>query len=478
MNRNKISMHLYNTKTRQVEPFEPLNAPKVLMYTCGPTVYNHAHIGNLRTYVFEDLLRKTLEFLGHDVYQVMNITDVDDKTIKNALLNKQTLNDYVAPFIKGFFEDLNSLSIQKAAKYPKATDYISEMVEMIQKLLDTGIAYKGEDQSVYFSISKFPHYGQLSRLKLEDLQSGASGRINNDEYEKESASDFVLWKAYDDSRDGNIYWDSPFGKGRPGWHIECSAMATALLGKTIDIHCGGVDNIFPHHENEIAQSECCSKQVFSRFWMHSEHLLVNNQKMSKSLGNFYTLKDILEKGYLAREVRFLLLQGHYRTQLNFTFEGLLSAKASLQRIDDFMHRMESVDFNAPENKKMDLYITNARKEFISSLADDLNISEALACIYNLIRQINAIADKQELSSKNALAVMDFLQDMDKVLSLLNSKSETDEISDEMQNLLDRRNQARDQQDWAKADELRNEIENRGFIIEDSPQGSRLKLKLK
>ncbi|MCB1073997.1 MAG: cysteine--tRNA ligase, partial [Simkania sp.] len=333
-----MTLHIYNTESREKEPITLAPHKKeIALYTCGPTVYNFAHIGNFRTYVFEDLFRRTLEFFGLKVKQVMNLTDVDDKTIKGALEKRVSLDEFTQFYKRAFFEDLKTLGIQKAHLYPSAIDYIPQMIAMIQHLIKKGLAYKGKEGSVYFSIRHFPAYGKLSHLCLSELKAGASERVTTDEYEKESIADFVLWKGYDPERDGDIYWESPFGKGRPGWHIECSAMATELLGETIDIHMGGVDNIFPHHENEIAQSEGCSGKMFSRYWVHAEHLIVNGKKMSKSLGNFFTLRDLLDKGYSGTEVRYLLLSTHYRTQLNFTLEGLNAARQSLQRLEDFGH---------------------------------------------------------------------------------------------------------------------------------------------
>jgi cysteinyl-tRNA synthetase len=333
---------LYNTETRQKEEVVPLDGHTLRMYTCGPTVYNFAHIGNFRTYVFEDLLRRVLLFLGYSVRQVMNLTDIDDKTIKGAIETKTTLDAFTQPYKKAFFADLETLSIDKVEFYPEATGFVAEMIAIIQNLLEKGFAYKGVDGSIYYSIAKFPSYGRLSHLHLDTLKAGASERVFSDEYEKENVSDFVLWKSYDPQRDGDVMWDSPFGKGRPGWHIECSAMAMKLLGESIDIHVGGVDNCFPHHENEIAQSEAFSGKRFVRHWLHAEHLLVDHKKMSKSLGNFYTLRDLLKQGYTGRQIRYLLLQTHYRTQLNFTFQGLDAAAASLQRLADFITRLREI----------------------------------------------------------------------------------------------------------------------------------------
>ena len=337
-------MHLkiYNTESRKKEEVLPLDGKTIHMYTCGPTIYHYAHIGNFRTYVAEDLLRRSLKLLGYQVIQAMNITDIDDKTIKAAIARKVSLHEYTRPYEEAFFEDLHSLNIEPVEYYPRATEYIEEMILIIQKLLELKIAYQGVDKSIYFSITKFPSYGRLSHLCLDQLEAGASNRMSEDEYEKENIADFALWKAYDPEKEQGIYWDSPFGPGRPGWHIECSAMAMKLLGSSIDIHAGGVDNMFPHHENEIAQSEAFSCSRFVKYWVHIEHLLIDHKKMSKSLGNFYTLRDLIAKGYEGRHIRYLLLQTHYRTQLNFTFRALEAARSSLQRIDDFIVRLKTL----------------------------------------------------------------------------------------------------------------------------------------
>ena len=384
-------LKLYNTASRQKEVLTPLEPGFIRMYTCGPTVYNFAHIGNFRTYIFEDLLRRTIKFFGFQMIQVMNLTDVDDKTIKGAIAKSITLDEFTQPFKEAFFQDLKTLSIEPAEHYPAATDYIPEMIAMIQVLLDKGVAYHGNDGSVYYAIKKFPRYGCLSHLHLEDLQAGASDRVASDEYEKEHAADFVLWKNYDSERDGKIFWESPFGSGRPGWHLECSAMAMKILGDTIDIHVGGIDNMFPHHENEIAQSEACSGKTFSKLWMHAEHLVVDSKKMAKSLGNFLTLRDLTEKGFTGRQVRYLLLQNHYKTQLNFTFQGLEAAKSTLQRLDDFIQRLHTVGKEDPTGL-IDPLAQKAYNNFSAALADDLNISLALAALFDFVREVNGLCD--------------------------------------------------------------------------------------
>lgn len=469
----EAKLTLFNTESRKKETLAPMRDNHVRMYTCGPTVYHFAHIGNFRTYVFEDLLRRTIKFFGMQITQVMNLTDVDDKTIKGAIAKNVTLDQFTQPYKDAFFEDLKTLNIEPAEHYPAATDYIDEMIGMIQKLIDNGVAYKGGDGSVYYAISKFPRYGCLSHLNLDELQAGASERVAADEYEKDHIADFVLWKAYDPERDGKIFWESPFGPGRPGWHLECSAMAMKILGDTIDIHVGGVDNMFPHHENEIAQSEACSGHKFVNLWMHSEHLIVDNKKMSKSLGNFYTLRDLLNKGFTGKQVRYLLLQTHYKTQLNFTFTGLDAVKVSLQRLQDFILRLQEIKSGESAGKAHPA-IERAYNAFSSALADDLNISMALAALFELVREINALCDEQKISPNEAQAVLGLLKQFNEVLGLLSFEEPAAEVPQELEEALAKRIEARQKKDWALADHLRDFITSRGYVIEDTPQGARLK----
>ena len=457
---------LFNTLSRQKEE---INKEEISLYTCGPTVYDFAHIGNFRTYVFEDLLKRTLLYFGYSVKHVMNITDIDDKTIKGAIKKNISLDAYTEPFKKAFFEDIKTLNILPADSYPEATAYIAKMIEMITELLQKKIAYRGSDGSIYFSISKFKDYGKLSHLKLEDLEKGASQRVNLDEYDKENASDFVLWKAYDEKRDGKIYWDSAFGKGRPGWHIECSAMSIDLLGSSIDIHCGGVDNIFPHHENEIAQSESYTGKKFVNWWLHSEHLVVDNKKMSKSLGNFYTLRDLINRGYSGDQIRYLLIHAHYRMKLNFTFSGLDASKSALNRIEDFINRLKDVDITQDGNIAIPR-IEEARKSFKASLKDDLNISAALASFFDFIRDINALIDKHLISITEVRLIFTFLEEIDLVLGFLPLKKEEITIPEDIQEAMQKRELARSEKDYQKADEYRDYILKKGFVLEDTKKG--------
>ncbi len=467
-----MRLNLYNTETRQKHPIV-LHGDRIRMYTCGPTIYDFAHIGNFRTYVVEDLLRRTLKFFGFPVEQVMNITDLDDKTIRGAIQKGISLHAYTEPFRAAFFEDLNTLSIERAEHYPCATASISSMISLIETLMRKGFAYLGPHGSVYYKIEKFSSYGRLSHLCLADLRVNASGENEADEYDKENIADFVLWKAYDPERDGKIFWKSPWGDGRPGWHIECSAMAMSAFGShTLDIHCGGVDNMFPHHENEIAQSEACTGHLFVRHWVHVEHLLVDHKKMSKSLGNFYTLRDLLARGYHGAVVRYLLLSTHYRTQLNFTLEGLDSAKMSLQRLEDFIFRMRSLSGEG-DGEKGKQCSQRAADAFREALADDLNISAALAVIFDFVREMHRLCDARQLSQKDAAAILLQMEAWNKVLGVFSSDLPEEE-PEALQELLARREIARAEKNFLESDRLRDEIDRRGYRIEDTPQGARLK----
>jgi cysteinyl-tRNA synthetase len=453
-----------NTYTRQLEDFAPIAPPVVRLYTCGPTVYNFAHIGNFRAYIFEDLLQRHLEARGFDVLRVMNLTDVDDKTIRNASASGQRLNDFTAIYKDAFFADLETLRIKRAQHFPAATDYIPRMIDMIRDLESKGVAYQAEDKSVYFRLSKFPDYGKLAHLNLDELRP--TGRIANDEYEKESVGDFALWKAWDEA-DGDVKWDSPWGCGRPGWHIECSAMATALLGDEIDIHCGGIDNIFPHHEAEIAQTECCTGKKFVRTWLHCAHLMVEGEKMAKSAGNFFTLRDLLDKGWSGREVRYVLLTVNYRLPLNFTFEGLAGARNALQRLDEWVARLKTNDKGAdPEPTPLDRHVD----AFFAALDDDLNISGALGQLFDLVRSSNAAFDHGELSPGQTATL---LRGWNRINEVLRVEPDLMSIPDEVRVLVAKREQARKEKNWAESDRLRDDINLMGWIVKDTKDGAKL-----
>jgi cysteinyl-tRNA synthetase len=465
-------LKLFNSESLKIEPFHKKPGETVTLYTCGPTVYNFAHIGNFRTYVFEDLLRRSLEYFGYVVKQAMNLTDVDDKTIKGALAEHKSLNEYTKTFKKAFFEDLKTLNIEPVEIYPEATDHIEEIIALIQTLLDKKIAYQGSDQSIYFSIEKFPKYGRLSHLEKKNLKFGASCRVDSDEYEKDDAFDFVLWKAYDQSRDGNIFWDSPFGKGRPGWHIECSAMAMKHLGKTLDIHVGGIDNMFPHHENEIAQSEACTGCLFAKHWMHSEHLLVDGKKMSKSLGNFYTLRDLLHKGYTGKEVRFALSQVHYRMQLNFSFQALDAAKNALRRINDCIERIKAFTPTA-EQSYFDALLNTQIGVFDEAIASDLNMAEALAAVFKVVKDANTAIDENKLSHTDQTGLLNFFKNTDQILGVMDFEKEL-VIPEAILKAADDRVKAKKEKNYHESDRLRKWIESEGYIVEDTPNGSKVK----
>jgi len=454
-----------NTYSRQLEEFRPLDPAgrAVRLYTCGPTVYNYAHIGNFRAYIFEDLLQRHLEARGYDVLRVMNLTDVDDKTIRNSRASGQRLNDFTAIYKQAFFADLETLRIKRARHFPAATDYVPQMIEMILALEAKGIAYQAEDRSVYFRLSKFADYGKLAHLNLEELRP--SGRIANDEYEKESVGDFALWKAWDEA-DGDVRWESPWGPGRPGWHIECSAMAMALLGPELDIHCGGVDNIFPHHEAEIAQSECCTGKKFVRMWLHCAHLMVEGEKMAKSAGNFYTLRDLLDKGWSGRELRYVLLTVNYRLPLNFTFEGLAAARSALLRIDEWVARLRDRAAGASPAGEQ----PSGLDTFFACLDDDLNISGAMGALFDLIRESNAALDRGELSPGHAAALLAGWQRVDAVLAI---EREAVSIPADVQELVEQRQAARAARDWAGSDRLRDAIAAAGWVVKDTKDGPKL-----
>ncbi len=460
-------LRFYNTMTRQKEDFHPIEPGKVNMYTCGPTVYNYPHIGNYRAYMFEDLLRRYLKYRHYQVTQIMNLTDVEDKIIRDSQQTGLTLDAFTQQYKTAFFEDLKTLNIEAAEVYPEATTHIAEMVEMIQTLLERGYAYEAEG-SVYYRIDRFPAYGKLAHFDPGELQRGASGRIDIDEYDKDDVHDFALWKAWSPD-DGEIYWDTALGRGRPGWHIECSAMSMKYLGSHFDIHTGGEDNIFPHHENEIAQSEAATGQRFVNYWLHCRHLLVDNQKMSKSLGNFYTLRDLLERGYKPKGLRYALLSTHYRQSMNFTLEGISGAENAVQRLLDFMNTLQTADGDGTADVSALLQQTQAR--FEESLDDDLNIAGALGAIFEMVREVNrAIADRQ-LSSAGAEQVSALMHRFDTVLGVL---ADDDAVDDRAEALLLERQEARKQRDFARADAIRDELQNMGYAVEDAPQGSRLK----
>ena len=456
--------------SRSLEKFVPIQEGKVSLYTCGPTVYNFAHIGNFRAYIFEDILRRTLKYCGYEVKHVMNLTDVDDKTIRDSVAQGVSLDAFTHTYKKTFFEDIETLGVEKAEHYPEATKHIKEMIDLIQSLIDKGVAYVGDDFSVYYSIKKFPDYGKLARIDMSGQRSGT--RVKSDEYGKEAVADFALWKRYDES-DGEVYWDSPWGRGRPGWHVECSAMSMKYLGNHFDIHTGGVDNMFPHHEDEIAQSEAATGEKFVNYWLHCAHLIVNGEKMSKSAGNFFTLRDLLEKGYTGREIRWLIVSAHYRQHLNFTFDSLVGVRSVLSRIDDFFLRLKELKSEKDKGAALagELSVTGEAK-FRSAMEDDLNTSAAMAAFFDFMRDVNKAVDASKISGDAIEILLEFCRNIDSVLGALNVDKK-EEIPQEIQRIAEDRLQARKDRDFAKSDTLRDELLNLGWKIEDIPKGYRL-----
>ncbi len=476
-------LKLYNSLTKQKENFlalaeEKTKTKKVTMYTCGPTVYDYVHIGNLRSFLVADLLRRFLEFKGYKVKHVMNITDVghmtsdaeagEDKMEAAARREKKDPWQIAEFFAKAFFADIKKINLEKAWKYPKATDHVKEMIKIIEKLIKNGYAYE-VDGSVYFDLSKFSGWGKLSGNKLEDLIAGARVEVLP---EKKHPYDFALWIK---NPSHLMQWNSPWGKGYPGWHIECSAMSMKYLGETIDIHTGGEDNKFPHHESEIAQSEGATGKQFVRFWLHVKHLLVDGEKMSKSKNNFYTLAQILEKGYSPRALRYLLLTSHYRDSLNFTFDGLEAAEKNLAKIDEVWTKINEIKAKGDSAGDLVMASEKSLSEFGAALDDDLNISGALAVLFNFIRQINA-GLAAGVSKKELVAAKKALLKMDDVLGLGFKKIKAEKISEQIKKLLDEREQARKIKDWKRADEVRAEIEKSGYTVEDTSEGQKVKSK--
>ena len=466
-----MALRFFNTYSRELEEFGPSDPSTrpIKMYTCGPTIYSRAHIGNFRAYIFEDLLQRHLELRGYKIHRVMNITDVEDKTIRGAREAGVPLQKFTEQFKRAFFDDAQTLRIKSADDYPAATDqrYIDTMIELISALISKGLAYQADDKSVYFRINKFPDYGKLAHFDLTQLQS--TGRVKHDEYDKEHIGDFALWKAWDEA-DGNVKWGSPWGLGRPGWHIECSAMSMALLGDQIDIHCGGVDNIFPHHEAEIAQSEGVTGKKFVRCWLHCAHLLVDGQKMAKSLGNFYTVPDVVAKGYTGRELRYALLRVHYRVPLNFTWQGMNEARESLMRIDEWLTRLREVA-GMPHRGVRSPQRADPALQFENALDDDLNISAALGFLFESIRETNRALDQNDMDTVSANAWLSWWK---RINSVLDVEAETDlAIPHEVAQLGDERENARRERNWKRSDELRERISALGWEVRDTKDGPKL-----
>ena len=473
-------LKLFNTLTRKKEIFKPLKDKIVKLYTCGPTVYDYAHIGNFRTFVCEDILRRVLEYNGYKVIHVMNITDVghlvsdadtgEDKIQLSARKRRKTAWEIAEFFTRAFFEDAEKLNLLKAHFYPRATQHIKEMIEWIKKLEAKGFTYVISD-GVYYDTSKFKAYGKLTGMSFEELnkklKAGARVKFNP---EKRNITDFALWKFSPKDKKRDMEWDSPWGKGFPGWHIECSVMAVKYLGETIDIHAGGVDHIPIHHTNEIAQTEAVTGKQFVRYWFHCEHLIVEGRKMSKSLGNYYTLRDLLKLGWDWRSIRFLLFSAHYRQQLNFTFKSLESAKHSVETLRNFLINLKNVK-KGKHSKKVTELIKKVKKEFLEAINDDLNMPKALAAIFSFIREINKLLKKQMISKKDAEKIIKLMLDFDKVLGLkLEEFLQPEEIPQEIKKLVEEREKARKKKDFEKADRIRERIREMGYVIEDTKEG--------
>jgi cysteinyl-tRNA synthetase len=461
-----MALRLYNTLTRSQDEFRPAEGDTVRMYSCGPTVYNYVHIGNLRTFTFQDILRRHLRRHGWKLKHVMNVTDVDDKIIRSAGEAGQTIFEYTAKYRDAFFEDCKTLRLEQPEVITPATDYIPQMVDLIGRIADRGHTYTS-DGSTYFRIASFPTYGRLSRLDAKGIKAGA--RVDQDEYEKDDARDFALWKA---SKEGEPAWESPFGAGRPGWHIECSAMAMANLGETFDIHTGGVDLAFPHHENEIAQAESATGKPFVRFWLHAEHLLVNGQKMSKSLGNFYTLRDLLEKGYKPEAIRFLLCSTPHRKQLNFTFDGLDGAASAIERLRNFQRRLEAGGFPEGKNTAVAELADHAIRKFDEGMDDDLNTALALAATFDFVREANTKIDSGEFLSENVADARRVLDLFDSIFDVLAGAGGGKLAPEEIEKRIAQRLEARKARDFALADKIRNDLTAEGVVLEDSRDGTR------
>ncbi len=448
-----MALNIFNTLSRSKEEFEPISENKVGLYTCGPTVYNYPHIGNYRAYIFGDILKRYLTYRGYNVKHIMNITDIDDKTIRDSKAQGKSLKDFTEFYTLEFYKDRDELNITKADNYTKATDFIPEMVKIIEKLLEKGFAYKTEDGSVYFDIHKDPDYGKLSHFKISDLKENAKGRITKDEYDKDSAEDFALWKAWDNS-DGEVFWETSLGKGRPGWHIECSAMSMHELGETFDLHTGGVDNMFPHHENEIAQSECATGKMFSKYFMHNEHLMVDGVKMAKSAGNFYTLRDLIEKGVEPLAFRLWIYGAHYRTKTNFTLDAVNASQVALKRLHEFFRNLIKINTGSVDQ--------NYKERFMEYMDDDLDTPKALALLWDLVHN-------PDIRPEDKKATM---LDFDKVFGFGLENLKEEEIPKDIN--LDNYIKAKEEKNWEEVDRIRKNTAELGYKIEDTVNGPKVK----
>ena len=460
-----MSLQFYNSLKREKEIFQPIEKGKVGLYTCGPTVYDYAHIGNFRTFMFEDLLKRWLLHLRYDVKHVMNITDVDDKTIKKAKQMKVSLSRITDKYTQYFMEDLTWLKMIPADVYPTATESIPKMISMIERLLEKGFAYKEDDGSVYFNISSFPNYGKLTQINISAQRTG--DRVMEDEYDKDAPQDFALWKGWKEE-DGDVVWDAPWGRGRPGWHIECSAMSSESLGDHFDIHCGGVDNMFPHHENEIAQSQCATDQPFVNFWLHSEFLMVDGGKMSKSLGNFYRISALKELGFTAENIRYQLLAGHYRSKITFSIDKKHEGDKVVQRLSDFYNRLQKMNANESSTGSM----PEAYSKLRDRMNDDLDSPQALAVFFDWMKTVNGKIDKNVITDSELGEAWEFLVAFDSVFGFI--RNQDFEIPDKINLLLNKRQKARDEDNWVESDLIREQLKEKGWIVDDTTDGQNLK----
>ena len=477
-------LKFFNTLSRQVEEFHPIEEGKVRMYICGPTVWNFAHIGNFRTFIFGDVLRRYLKFKGYELTHVFNLTDVDDRIINEATARNISIDEFTAPFIQYFWEDFDALGNERPEVTPRATHHVAEMIDIISKLLENGHAYESEG-SIYYRITAFPEYGKLSKISFSGNKAGGSERIDTDKYDKEDARDFALWKLVSD--DEPTGWDAPFGRGRPGWHIECSAMAMKYLGETFDLHAGGQDLQFPHHENEIAQSEGATGKLFAKYWIHSEFLKIDDITMSKSKGNFFTFRDLREQGYSPLAIRYLLLSVPYRKQLNFTFEGLQGAESTVDRLRNFRSLVQDAKCSSPRVSEGDSETLNvspsltrglvltALEKFEAAMDDDFNTAAALAAIHDMVREINTVLAGEGLKADDQWSVLSAVSKFDSVLGIFGAE-DTEILDDEIESLIAERQTARHNRDFASSDEIRDLLAEKGIILEDTKDGVRWKRK--
>ncbi len=465
-------LRFFNTLSRQIEEFHPIEDGKVQMYICGPTVWNFAHIGNFRTFVFGDVLRRYLKFKGFELTHVFNLTDVDDRIINEAATRSISIDEFTAPYIQYFWEDFDALGNERPEVTPRATHHIAEMIDIISKLLENGHAYES-DGSIYYRITAFPEYGKLSKISFEGNKAGGSERIDTDKYEKEDARDFALWKLVSDEEPTG--WDAPFGRGRPGWHIECSAMSMKYLGETFDLHAGGQDLQFPHHENEIAQSEGATGKLFSKYWIHSEFLKIDDVTMSKSKGNFFTFRDLREQGYSALAIRYLLLSVPYRKQLNFTFDGLQGAESTVERLRNFRSLVRDVRPRVVGSDGVSASAANALANFESAMDDDFNTAAALAAIHDMVREVNTALAADGIDEAGRDTVLDAVAKFDQVLGVFGTE-EKELLEADIEDLIAQRQTARADRDFARSDEIRDELAEKGIILEDTKEGVRWKRK--